>query len=189
MQIDRPISIAITLFVILLMVFFLVMPEYNTFEALQVSLAEKTAEYTAEFAYYNAISGTYQDLQAHKNELAKIDDALPQTPSIGQLVYSLQEIAVENSLSIKSLSVAKSSDSNSNGSQNGSNNIKNISFSMDVSGDYPSMESFLIALEKSDRIFEVTRISFGSSGQAVPGANQSQAQGNSFNLQIKTHSY
>ena len=48
MQIDRPIAIALILFIILLLVFFLVVPEYNTFKSLQTQLGEKKAEYNAE---------------------------------------------------------------------------------------------------------------------------------------------
>ena len=57
MQIDRPIAIALTLFIILLLVFFLVVPEYNTFESIANDiLVKKQAEYKAEFDYYAAIS-------------------------------------------------------------------------------------------------------------------------------------
>ena len=52
MQIDRPISIALILFAVLLLAYFLVIPEYNTFTSLQTQLGEKTAEYNAEVDYH-----------------------------------------------------------------------------------------------------------------------------------------
>ena len=175
MQIDRPITIGLMLFIILLLVFFLVVPEYNTFINLQTQLGEQEAAYVGQHDYYAAVDKSYYDLQSRKDDIAKIDDALPQDPTLGNTIYFLQETAKENGLIVKDLFLSKSSstDINSVG------NIKDIVFSMDISGDYPSLEGFIMSLEKSSRLFEVTSISFGS--QSAPPY--------SFSLQIKTHSY
>lgn len=177
MQIDRPIVIALTIFIIILLVFFLVVPEYKIFKSLQTDLAEKTAEFRAEFDYYAAVAKTYDDLQGRQDDIKKIDDALPQDSNLGKLVYFLQETAKENGLMVKNLFLSKSSQASS--AVNNSNSIKDMVFSMDLSGDYASLENFLVALENSSRIFEVTNISFGSSA----------SQAYSFSLQIKTYSY
>jgi len=179
MTIDRPITIALTLFIILLLIFFLVVPEYNTFGKLQTELGIKKAEFNAEFDYYAAIAKTYYDLQSRQDALKKIDDALPnlpQNPTLGKLVYFLQETIKENGLIAKDLFLSKSSSSNVGVD---ASNVKDIVFSVDLLGDYPSLERFMASLEKSSRIFEITSISFGSaSGPPY-----------SFSLQIKTHSY
>jgi hypothetical protein len=180
MQIDRPISIAIMLFIILLLVFFLVLPEYNTFGALQTQLGEKKAEFNAEFDYYSAITKTYYDLQSRKDDLAKIDDALPSPsadPIFGKLIYFVQATAKENGLIVKNMSFSKSS---SNAAETGVNSaVKDIVLSADLLGDYQPLENFIVSLEKSSRVFEVLNISFGStSGPPY-----------SFSVQIKTHSY
>ena len=177
MTVDRPIAIALILFIILLLVFFLVVPEYNTFGKLQTQLAEKTAEFNAQYDYYDAITKTYDDLQKHQNDIAKIDDALPQDPTLGKLVYFLQETGKENGLIIKDLFLSKSSPSNTE--TNITNSVQDIVFSIDLLGGYPSLEGFMASLEKSSRIFEITNISFGS--VTKPPYD--------FNLQIKTHSY
>lgn len=189
MPFDRPIAIALILFIILVLVFFLVAPEYKTFTKLQAELGEKTAEYNAEFGYYNAIAATYADLQSRKDDIAKIDDALPSEPSLGKVVYFLQKTATENGMMIRDLFLSKSSSAGAQDAK--TNKIRDIVFSMDVLGSYSSLEKFIIALEKSSRIFEVTNISFGSSGQEL-GTSQTQFQIQqvlNYNLQIKTHSY
>lgn len=173
MQIDRPIAIALTLFIILLLMFFLVVPEYRTFIKLQSDLGRKIAEYHAEFDYYAAIAKTYYDLQSHQSDIKKIDDALPEEPALSNLIYFLQKTAKGNGLFTKDLFLSKSS---INKTASSDNDVKNLIFSMDLLGNYKSLENFIIALEKSSRIFEITNISF-SSGT------------NSFSLQIKTHSY
>lgn len=177
MQIDRPIAIALALFIILLLVFFLVVPEYKTFGKLQTELGEKKAEFNAEFDYYAAIAKTHNDLQSRQDDIKKIDDALPQDPVLGRLVYFLQETAQKNGLIVKDLFLSQSSTSNTEA--NVSKRVKSIVFSIDLMGDYPSLDNFIISLEKSARIFEVTSISFDSaSGPPY-----------SFSLQIKTYSY
>jgi len=178
MQIDRPIAIALTLFIILLLVFFLVVPEYNTFGKLQTDLGEKKAEFNAEYDYYGAIAKTYDDLQNHQDDIKKIDDALPQGPIFGSLVYFLQGAATENGLIVKDLSLSAQSTQTSASSNNG-NSVKGIIFSMDLLGDYPALENFIVNIEKSSRIFEVSSISFGSAS----------APPYSFSLQINTQSY
>ena len=210
MQIDRPIAAALILFIILLLVFFLVVPEYKTFGKLQAELGEKKAEFNAQFGYYNAIADTYQQLQGRKDDIKKIDDALPQDPALGRVIYFLQQTAKGNGMMVKDLFLSKSS-SNSAKSNEG-NSVKDIIFSINALGDYASLEKFIISLEKSSRIFEITNISFSSSTSssassptsvsasipaspsipAAPASLQTQFQTQqiySFNLQIKTRTY
>ena len=178
MQIDRPIAIALILFAILLLCFFYVVPEYNKLGKLQTELGNKQAEYNAQFEYYNAIAATYAGLQNHKDDIIKIDDALPLDPALGKLIYFLPLTAKENGLVVKDLFLSKSYSGSTAGEP--SNTVKDVIFSTDVSGDYTSLERFLVALEKSSRIFEVTSISFGSDTATAL---------QNYSLQIKTHSY
>jgi len=180
MIIDRPITIALTLFIILLLVFFLVVPEYNTFGRLQTDLGEKTAEFNAEFDYYAAIAKTYSELQGHQDDIKKIDDALPtasQNPTLGNTIYFIQESAKENGLMIKDLFLSQSSSGNAG--SNVSSSVKDLIFSINLLGSYSSLENFISSLEKSSRIFEIINVSFGS----MPGSQYN------FSLQIKSHSY
>jgi len=107
MHIDRPIAIALIIFIIILLIFFLVMPEYKTFNNLRTELGEKKAEYAAEFDYYSAISRTYFELQSREKDVQKVDDALPQSSSIGDVVYFFQKTAKENGLIVKDLFLSK----------------------------------------------------------------------------------
>jgi len=70
--------------------------------------------------------------------------------------------------------------------------VNEIVFSMDIIGNYDSLGAFLSSLERSDRIFEVVSISFGSANRTPLEALQArfvELQSYTFNLQIKTHSY
>jgi Tfp pilus assembly protein PilO len=176
MQIDRPIVIGLIICIILLLVFFLVIPEYNTFGDLQTQLGEKMAEYVGQYDYYNAIDTVWYTLQSEKDNIGKIDDALPQDPTLGKTIYFLQQTAQKNGLVVKDLFLSKSSSANN---AVGGGTTKDIVFSINVSGDYPSLEGFITALENSSRIFEITSITFDSKTGPPYG----------FSLQIKTYSY
>jgi len=173
MQVDRPIIIAIVFFAILILVMFLVMPEFNNFKQLQIDLGGKIAERDAKHDYYATIEKIYSDLYERQEDLVKIDDALPSESSLGKVIYFIQESARESALMLKDLSVSQTS-----GGANSS--VKDISLTTNVAGSFSSLENFLKALEKSSRIIEITNISFGAVEQ---GAVQN------FSLQIKTFSY
>jgi len=176
MAIDRTIIIASIIIIILCLVFFLVMPQYNQFKDLQQQLGEKMTENARQKDYYSAIEKIYYDLQSRKEDLAKIDSALPKESDSGKTIYFLQQTAKSNGLMTKNLFLSKTS---GGGSQANANIVKSIFFSMDLEGDYPSLLAFMRELESSSRIFEITNISFSSS--ANPPYN--------FSLQIKTNSY
>lgn len=186
MQIDRPIAIAVTLFVILLLIFFLVSPKYQMFKDLQIKLGEKKAEFNAKYAYFAEITRVYYELQSRGDNIKKIDDAFPTDSNYGRLVYFFQKKAMENGLIIKSLFLSKSSPA-AQGSD-----LKEIVFSLDVMGSYSALNNFMASLEKSSRLFEVTSISFGSdvSGLVSETLAQFQIQQTyQFKLEVKTHSY
>lgn len=189
MKIDRPIIIALILFAVILLTVFVVVPEYKKFLSLGQTLAEKKAQYAAQVDYYSAISKAYFDLQSRQDDLKKIDDSLPSDPAMGKLVYYLQQASRENGITIKDLFISKSGSSAQN-SKNVQKSMQDIGFSLDLLGDYGSLKRFIMALEKSSRIFEISSISFGASVTAETTQSQFQSRAiYNFNLQIKTHSY
>jgi len=96
---------------------------------------------------------------------------------MGRLVYSLQKYASESGLIVRDMAVSKAASRNN---QALSNNVKEIIFSMDLMGNYSSLGNFIVSLEKSSRIFDITNISFSSA--------QGSTLGN-FSVQVKTYSY
>ena len=192
MQIDRPIVIIITLFVILVMIFYLVLPEYKAFGRLQVELGEKTAEYNAQVDYYATIESVYADLQGHQEDIKQIDNALPTEANLGKLIYYIQDSAKGSGILIKSIFLS----SPGGGANSSKDKAKELSFSVQIVGDYVSLYNFIVSLEKSARIFEITNITFGAASGAPEAATQSQGQSQfqmqqtyNFSMQIKTYSY
>ncbi len=186
MQIDRPIAIVLTLFAVAGAVFFFVYPQYQRFKELQTDLGMKRAEFNAEFEYFSEITKTYFDIQERKEDIKKIDDALPAEPNLGKLVYFLQKKTIENGMLIKNLFLTKNYTPSEEGGPS------EIVFSLNVMGSYSALGNFLASLEKSDRLFEVANISFSSAasaGGAASSSPQPQQEIYSFNLEVKTHTY
>jgi len=182
-HIDKPILIALILFIILILVFFVVSPEYQKFKDLQSELGIKKAEYNAQKEYYSAIGQTYYDIKSKSEDIAKIDNALPSDPNLGKLVYYLQEQATKSGLIMKSLFLTKSSTSTAE------NSVKDIAFSLNLVGNYSALENFVSYLEKSARLFDIASISFGS-GETSGSEAQFETQSVfSFSMQVNTHTY
>jgi Tfp pilus assembly protein PilO len=205
MNIDRPIIIAILLFATLLIVFFLVAPGYGQFVKLQIDLAEKKAEFNSQYEYYAVITKNYFDLDSKKEEIQKIDDALPVNQDLGRLVYYFQKTVMENGMSMKNLYLSKNSLASASTKQQKSvkdSKINDTVFSLTLEGDYSSLERFISSLEKSSRMFEVLNISFGSPTNDIFNSLASMAsskQGQepqiqaqkmyTFSMQVLCHSY
>ncbi len=186
MSIDRPLATAGMLFAGVLLMFFVVTPVYKQFNILQLNLAEKKAEFNAKYEYYADIAKKYDDLQGRKDEVAKVDDALPENADFGQLMYYLQQKANDSGLLLRNIVLSQSAKA---GEQK---QVKDISFSLQCFGNYAALKNFVTTLERSSRIFEVSSISFGSAAQqATPltGAQLQSQNAFNFSLQIKTHSY
>jgi Tfp pilus assembly protein PilO len=193
MRIDRPIVIAVSFFIAILLAYFLVFPEYKNFKSLQNELGIKKAQYNAEYEYFSAITKVYYEIKNRQEDIKKIDDALPTDPVLGKFVYYFYQKTAENGLVAKSLFLSKSSAKEQTGK------VNNLTFSLNLIGGYSALENFLKSLEKSSRLLEVTSISFGSqspSGSASQTQLQTQPQTQfqsdgvySFNLEIKAHTY
>ncbi|TSC95037.1 MAG: hypothetical protein CEN87_49 [Parcubacteria group bacterium Licking1014_1] len=191
MEIDRPIAIAIMLFIILLLMFFLVVPKYQVFKDLQIKLGEKKAEFSAKYAYFAEITRVFYELDSRKDSLRTVDDVLPANPFFGKLAYFFQKTAAENGLIVKDLFLTRYSPTNQE------SDIKEIVFSFNLAGSYSALKNLILSLEKSSRLFEFTNISFSSSSEALSEApaktpTQSQAQqarSFSFTLEVKAYSH
>jgi Tfp pilus assembly protein PilO len=172
MFIDRTIIIALIFAAIIFMVYLVVLPEYKEYKELQIKLGEKIAEAAQKYDYYAAVDKAYYELQSKKEELKNIDSALQKNSDFGKVMYFLNETAKESNFVVRNLLLSKSGASSDQ-------SVKNINFSMDLTGDYDALKYFMKKIEESSRIFEITSISFQSGG-GVPY---------NFNLQIKTYSY
>lgn len=204
MQINKPVSAIILFLLIALVVWFFVMPKYDQFGRVKVQLAEAQAEYEGKAAYYEKIGQIIKDIESRKDVLAKIDSSLPPVSAAAPIIYFLQGKASETGLLLKSLTYASGSVAPVSGATGAAaaaaaakkaaeeKQVKDIMFTINLTGNYQGLKNFLVALEQSARLFEVESLTLtpllslqSSSASLTPSALQTY----DFKLQIKTHTY
>ncbi len=168
-----------------MLVFLFVLPEYQQANELQLTLSDKQAQYNGQSLYYATIGSLAGNIKQRKEALEKIDSSLPTDFSVAPLVYFFQQKSAETGSTVKSIVFL---DGKSTGIEK---QVRTVSFSINLVGTYQSLKSFLMALEKSSRIFEVPTISFSSvREQSINPSLQNQSnQTYNFRLEVKTYTY
>jgi Tfp pilus assembly protein PilO len=115
--------------------------------------------------------------------VAKVDSALPSDPELGSLVYYMQDQASKSGLVLRSLFLSKVSGSAAK------NTVKDLTFSLNLTGNYASLSQLISYLENSARIFEIENINFGSGDTTRDTSQFAQDKIFNFTIQVKTHTY
>ncbi len=175
MEVDRPIAIAVILFIILIGIFYFVSPKYQEFTNLQAQISQKEAEYRGRSAYFTDIMNTYDKLKQKEEGLKKINSALPSELSIPDLIYFIQGKSFENGLIFRGANFLKTT------LVKEGKKINETSIIIEVSGPYPAFKNFLQSLEKSARLIEVEDVYFVVQKEFVGILD--------FDLTVKVYSY
>lgn len=168
---NRPTTIAICLFLTLLLGVFFLYPKYQDLTILQKKIKGKKAELHSKEGYFLDLSDTSEKLKQYEVQFSKIDSALPLKPSLPSLFNFLQRAASQNGLILQEISPTFAP--NSEG-------LRETRVTLIMTGSYSSFKSFLSTLEKSARIIEAESISFASSEEAETFI---------FTLGLKVYSY
>jgi len=142
-EIDKPIAIAVILFVVLILVFYLVIPKYKTFQDFLMKLGIKEAEFRAKNAYFIEITKTHKELMQYQDNLKKIETALPNKLSLASLVNFIYQKGSENGIIIQRITILKSAPIGSD------TNIKETNVSLSLFGSYAAFKNFLISMVNS----------------------------------------
>lgn len=166
--------ISISLFCTLVFGNFVLSPRYQDFKILKAEISEKQAELSSKKEYFVRIESLSQELQEYTDELRKIEFALPADPNFAPFFEFLQKSCSENGLILKKINsfavlIPKKGQE-----------IKQNRVDFEVSGDFNSLLSFLVTLEKSARIIDIIKISF-----STPIQNEAF----SFKIIARIHSY
>ncbi len=155
----------ISFFLLLLSVLFwtfLIFPKKEKVSVLRVSLLEKEKELESQKEYLEKLNQTLKKLNQYKEEMAKIEAAIPDSPDIPQTLHLIQTLATQSGLLLKSVSFSelKKSEETFEGSK-----LKEWQIKTTLVGDYESFKNFLSAIEKSARLIETENISLAVEGE------------------------
>lgn len=181
---------AILIFVSVAGLLFLVSPKYQEWSILKGEQKSKELQLREKENYFSNLRRLSQQLQTKEEALAKIDSALPRKTETSRLLNFLADSAKNNGLlltEISSITASRVSPEKQQMKEEGQKGegqeqklvLKEITFSLKLLGDYPSLKNFLTSLEKSARLIELEELSFSSER---PGVFQ-------FNLTARAHSY
>jgi len=172
MEIDRPISIAVTLFIIIFVFFYFIFPEYENVKNLQAEILTREMELSGREDYFKGMVSIYNNLLERRENVIKINTTIPSSTLIPSLVYFLEEKSKLNNLALRDINLTTIRSS-------GVDEIKESRFSLNLRGNYLNFRRFLNSLENSSRLINIERIHFTQERENVYD----------FVLNIKTYSY
>lgn len=147
----------------------LVWPKFQDFQQIQSDVDQKQSELDSKTSYYSKIKEIWSKLEEYKDVLTRIDSAFPVAYSVPALFYYLQRTTGETGLVMENLTLGGFS----------GERIKETDVTLQASGSYASLKTFLEALENSVRFFKVKNISFSSPDKGMF----------SFEIRITAYSY
>jgi len=168
---NRLITIAICIFLTLILGVVFIYPKYQELRGTQERIRLKRAELQSKEKYFSDLTDVLEQLKEYEIQLSKIDSAIPPDVSLPALFNFLQTAASQNGLVLEEMSP---------GFTTTQERFRETSISLVVTGSYSSFKSFLSTLEKSVRMIELESISFSSPEETGLFT---------FNLRIKVHSY
>lgn len=136
--------------------FTLIYPKYQNWQGLRLEIKERTAELQTKKEYFDQVKQITEYLNTYEASLVKISSALPEEVALPSLTNFLQQAAGENGLVLEKISIDSVSQSSS------LKRLKETSLSLELSGSYEGLKSFLAGLEQSARMVSVASLSFDS---------------------------
>ena len=153
------------------LIIFLIFPKYQNLNSLKKEIFEKEDELSSQEKYFETLQETSEELKKYEDSLSKVDTALPQNPSLPELLNFIQKTSSQSGLSLKGISPAVTSPLEGE--------IKETRINFLLVGSYPDFKNFLSILEKSARLIDIENFSFSSLKEGPFN----------FNLAIKVYSY
>lgn len=146
-------------------------PKYQELGLLEEKTKIRKAELQSKEEYLTSLQATSEELKKYQNELSIVNSALPSDPDLPALFDFLQKTASQNGLIFKEMKPP---------SVNTTKEPKEILLTLQMTGSYSSLKTFLASLGKSARIIEVESVSF-----TVPEKTALLT----FDITIKVYSY
>lgn len=179
----RVFLIPILLFLTLIFVVFLLLPKYENFNDLKERVEKSEAQYQKTEKYFLGLKENLENLRNYRTSLEKIETALPDSPELPPLLDFLQKKSSESGLLLENIIPAKiegKTEEEKEKTEGILTKVEENYYNLKLAGLYPSLKSFLKALEKSSRLIEVENISLSV---------KEKEEISEINLLIKTYTY
>ena len=148
-------KLALPVFLLSLLLIPLVGFKFKSNSLLKMNIQKEKKESKLSQDYVDNLRALSKQLDEHKDEMEKLKDALPNDLDVSQVFYNIGRMASDANLILDGISF------NSRRPNKGAGNgVQEAGISISLDGSYPNFKKFLSLLERSDRIIDVSDISF-----------------------------
>jgi len=157
-------------------------PKFQEIQGVKENIEAKEAEIKTAEEYFSDLEKTKTKLEEYQTEIAKIDSALPDDPSVPTFFDFLQKVSSQSGLILERLSSFVTAPSTN------FPGFQETVFSFDVRGSYSSLKNFVSVLEKSARLIEMENIAFASAVKSEINPPKEKDLF-TFSLRVRVYSY
>lgn len=172
--------------------YFIMSPQFKDVRLSREALAGKKAAMEQRRDAFEGMKKMIADLEAKRTELAPLDQAIPTSPDIPELLANLEQLARQSGLLISDLQISTASTVSSLAPgedlaraqrteqlMRSAENLSIMNISLNVTGQYPQLEAFLLNMERNLRLMDLQTVNFGQTDE--------DAGGQEYTLQIQTY--
>jgi len=174
----RTLIIPILFFVDVLFFCYILWPKYTAWQTLGEGIKQRELSLKQSKEYLFNLQRTSGILEDYKEELGKIDSALPEKSSLPHLLHFFQKKVSENGLLLSDINQQTQSQA-IEPEEGMAVGLKETYIGINAIGSVSSFENFLKTIEESARLVEVENISLRQEKEELFG----------FNLTLKVYSY
>lgn len=176
----------IILTAIVLIVIFLILPQWARIKGLKSEIDNLKAELSQKTELLEKINDMISKYNELVSKVQKLDLTIPKEQEKPELIVQIESLAKENGLIVESLAFKEVNQKEGEAAR-----YKILNISLGLSGTYQAFKNFLIALEQNIRIMDVQMINFSVPEKVVaPGLlPQPEKLGNELKFNIELNTY
>ena len=137
----------------ILLIFTLLFPKYRTLDYLKKEILSKDTELQSQEENLQYLLEISRAIKEREESISKIESALPNKPSLPELLNFFQKAASQSGLILEEVSPSLTSSGEEE-------EIRTTLVSFALKGNYSDFKNFLSIVEKSARLIKVNTISF-----------------------------
>lgn len=154
-----PLIIILFFVFLLIMGAFIIWPKFGEYGRLKQNVEIREIELRYKEEYIAKLEGIKRTLEENAEQVSKIESALPDEISTPSIYKFMTEAASQSGMVLDSISPFNENNSAIN------SRLKEVSFSMNLTGSYSALKEFLSIAEKSARMFDMNSVSLSNTDQ------------------------